>query len=59
LPERLELVKEFPMTNVGKIDKKELRRIIAEKLQKERKYNFARRQFVSIKDSSRLIAEHS
>jgi 2,3-dihydroxybenzoate-AMP ligase len=36
LPERLELVKEFPMTNVGKIDKKKLRRIISEKLRKER-----------------------
>ena len=35
LPERLELVTSFPMTNVGKIDKKELRRIIAEKLEKE------------------------
>jgi 2,3-dihydroxybenzoate-AMP ligase len=35
LPERLELVKAFPMTNVGKIDKKELRRIITEKLQGE------------------------
>ncbi len=33
LPERLELVDAFPMTNVGKIDKKELRRIIAEKLE--------------------------
>jgi len=33
LPERLELVKEFPMTNVGKINKKELRRIINEKVQ--------------------------
>ncbi len=32
LPERLELVSEFPMTNVGKINKKELRRIIGEKL---------------------------
>jgi 2,3-dihydroxybenzoate-AMP ligase len=32
LPERLELVREFPMTNVGKINKKELRRIISEKL---------------------------
>jgi len=32
LPERLELVDAFPMTNIGKIDKKELRRIIAEKL---------------------------
>jgi non-ribosomal peptide synthetase component E (peptide arylation enzyme) len=35
LPERLELVKAFPMTNVGKIDKKELRRIISEKLRGE------------------------
>ena len=32
LPERLERVREFPMTKVGKIDKKELRRIIGEKL---------------------------
>ena len=32
LPERLEMVDAFPMTNIGKIDKKELRRIIAEKL---------------------------
>jgi 2,3-dihydroxybenzoate-AMP ligase len=37
LPERLELVTELPMTKVGKMDKKELRRIIAEKLEKERK----------------------
>ncbi|HVP76484.1 MAG TPA: AMP-binding protein [Thermodesulfobacteriota bacterium] len=37
LPERLELVKEFPMTQVGKINKKELRSIIQEKLQKESK----------------------
>jgi len=35
LPERLELVTEFPMTQVGKINKKELRSIINEKLQKE------------------------
>jgi 2,3-dihydroxybenzoate-AMP ligase len=35
LPERLELVKEFPMTQVGKINKKELRAIIHEKLHKE------------------------
>jgi 2,3-dihydroxybenzoate-AMP ligase len=35
LPERLELVSSFPMTNVGKIDKKELRRIIAGKLEAE------------------------
>jgi non-ribosomal peptide synthetase component E (peptide arylation enzyme) len=32
LPERLELVKELPMTNVGKVDKKTLRAIIQEKL---------------------------
>jgi 2,3-dihydroxybenzoate-AMP ligase len=37
LPERLELVKEFPMTQVGKIDKKELRSIIKEKLQKKQR----------------------
>jgi len=37
LPERLELVKEFPMTQVGKIDKKELRRVISEKLREEKK----------------------
>jgi 2,3-dihydroxybenzoate-AMP ligase len=37
LPERLELVTELPMTKVGKVDKKELRRIIAEKLERERK----------------------
>jgi 2,3-dihydroxybenzoate-AMP ligase len=35
LPERLELVRQFPMTQVGKINKKELRSIINEKLQKE------------------------
>jgi len=35
LPERLEIVKAFPMTNVGKIDKKELRRIIKGKLDEE------------------------
>jgi len=32
LPERLELLTEFPMTKVGKIDKKELRQAIAERL---------------------------
>ncbi|PKN66142.1 MAG: 2,3-dihydroxybenzoate-AMP ligase [Deltaproteobacteria bacterium HGW-Deltaproteobacteria-15] len=32
LPERVELLAELPMTKVGKIDKKELRRMIAEKL---------------------------
>ena len=37
LPERLEIVGAFPMTNVGKIDKKELRRIIAEKTEAEEK----------------------
>jgi non-ribosomal peptide synthetase component E (peptide arylation enzyme) len=36
LPERLELVTELPMTKVGKVDKKELRRTIAEKLEKEK-----------------------
>lgn len=35
LPERLELLTELPMTKIGKIDKKELRRIIAEKLKSE------------------------
>jgi 2,3-dihydroxybenzoate-AMP ligase len=37
LPERLELVSSFPMTEVGKIDKKELRRIISEKIEAETK----------------------
>jgi 2,3-dihydroxybenzoate-AMP ligase len=40
LPERLELVTEFPMTKIGKIDKKELRRTIAEKLGREGKGSF-------------------
>lgn len=35
LPERLEPVAQLPLTNVGKINKKELRRIIAEKLKGE------------------------
>jgi 2,3-dihydroxybenzoate-AMP ligase len=35
LPERLELLQAFPMTQIGKIDKKELRRIISRKLQEE------------------------
>ena len=35
LPERLELMEELPMTKVGKIDKRELRRVIAEKLEGE------------------------
>jgi non-ribosomal peptide synthetase component E (peptide arylation enzyme) len=33
LPERLEIVDSFPMTQVGKIDKKELRRIISAKIE--------------------------
>jgi 2,3-dihydroxybenzoate-AMP ligase len=37
LPERMEQIIEFPMTKVGKIDKKELRRIIAAKLEEEGK----------------------
>ena len=32
LPDRLELLEKFPLTHVGKINKKELRRIIADKL---------------------------
>jgi len=35
-PERIELVAELPLTNVGKIRKSELRRDIAEKLANER-----------------------
>jgi 2,3-dihydroxybenzoate-AMP ligase len=35
LPERIELIDEFPMTKVGKIDKKELRSMISEKLSQE------------------------
>lgn len=35
LPERLECVSEFPFTHVGKIDKKELRRIIRKRLEQE------------------------
>ena len=35
LPERLELVDSFPMTEVGKIDKKALRQRIAEMVEKE------------------------
>jgi 2,3-dihydroxybenzoate-AMP ligase len=35
LPERLELVDAFPMTEVGKIDKKALRQLISEKVEKE------------------------
>lgn len=36
LPERLELVSEFPLTNIGKVSKKDLREIIARKLEAER-----------------------
>lgn len=36
LPERLELVSEFRVTGLGKIDKKALREDIARKLQEER-----------------------
>ena len=35
LPERLELVDAFPMTEVGKIDKKALRQLISDKVEKE------------------------
>ncbi len=35
LPERLELVDQLPLTHVGKINKKELRSIIADKLKEE------------------------
>ncbi len=36
LPERLELVSEFPLTNIGKVSKKDLREVIAKKLQEEK-----------------------
>jgi non-ribosomal peptide synthetase component E (peptide arylation enzyme) len=35
LPERIEIVEEIPLTNVGKVDKKRLREEIREKLKKE------------------------
>lgn len=35
LPERLELIEQLPLTHVGKVNKKELRRIIAERLKEE------------------------
>ncbi len=35
LPERLELMDQLPQTHVGKINKKELRRVISEKLKEE------------------------
>jgi len=37
LPERIEIIEEMPLTNVGKIDKKQLREVIKEKLKKEGK----------------------
>jgi non-ribosomal peptide synthetase component E (peptide arylation enzyme) len=37
LPERLEIIEELPLTDVGKIDKKRLRQDIIEKLEKEKK----------------------
>jgi 2,3-dihydroxybenzoate-AMP ligase len=37
LPERIEIVEEMPLTNVGKVDKKRLREEIKEKLKKEGK----------------------
>jgi len=37
LPERIELIEEMPLTNVGKVDKKRLREEIREKLRKEEK----------------------
>lgn len=35
LPERIEVIEEMPLTNVGKVDKKRLREAIKEKLKKE------------------------
>ncbi len=37
LPERIEILNEFPLTNVGKVDKKRLKQIITEKLIQEGK----------------------
>jgi len=37
LPERVEVIEEMPLTNVGKVDKKRLREEIVEKLKKEGK----------------------
>ncbi len=37
LPERIEVIDEIPLTNVGKVDKKRLREAIKEKLKKEGK----------------------
>lgn len=41
LPERIELVPQFPLTNIGKVNKKALREDIATKLRKD-KFNFGR-----------------
>ena len=41
LPERLEIVEELPLTNVGKINKKKLREIITAKLNEEKIINSA------------------
>jgi 2,3-dihydroxybenzoate-AMP ligase len=37
LPERIEVIEEIPLTNVGKVDKKRLREEIKGKLRKEGK----------------------
>jgi 2,3-dihydroxybenzoate-AMP ligase len=37
LPERIEIIEEMPLTNVGKVDKKRLREQIKGKLRKEGK----------------------
>jgi 2,3-dihydroxybenzoate-AMP ligase len=39
LPERTEIINEFPLTHIGKISKKELREDITRKLKAEAKYN--------------------
>lgn len=39
LPERIEIMNELPLTNIGKVDKKALRRDISEKLKAEGKIN--------------------
>lgn len=38
LPERLEVLDALPLTNVGKVNKKQLRRMIAEKIEQERNH---------------------
>jgi 2,3-dihydroxybenzoate-AMP ligase len=40
LPERIEIIDEMPLTNVGKVDKKRLREEIKEKLKREGKIEF-------------------